>query len=180
MTGARWRTIVPLVIAAAYAGSASSVIWYAPQWLSYYNLLIGGLRGADASGMEATYYWDALDGDVLDWLHAHTAPGDKIDFAAAPEENLAILRRWGILKRDWRANQAGEYRWRVVQRRPTFWTPRDRELVERGSFAFRKTIRPPGWGIGAWRLDVPLIEIFPTGGLSGDAKSISSGGQSNR
>ena len=25
-----------------FGGSASSLVWYAPQWLSYYNLAIGG------------------------------------------------------------------------------------------------------------------------------------------
>lgn len=158
--------IVSLAIALSYAGSTASVIWYAPQWLSYYSLLICGLRGADAAGMEATYYWDAFDREVLAWLHEHTAPGDKIEFSAPSEENLALMRQWGILKRDWRADQPGKYRWRVIQRRPTFWTAHDRALVECGSPAFRKTIRPTNFGIGAWRLDVPLIEVFSAEGSS--------------
>lgn len=144
----------------ALAGSASSLFWYAPQWLSYYNLLIGGLRGADAAGMEATYYWDALDCDVLDWLHAHTEAHDKIDFAAPSFENLSLMRQAGILRRGWRPDEPGAYRWRVIQRRPTFWTSRDRWLVEHETPVFSKTIRPPDCGIGPWRLDVPLIVVY--------------------
>jgi 4-amino-4-deoxy-L-arabinose transferase-like glycosyltransferase len=155
----RWHTVL-FVLALSYAGSLSSLVWYAPQWLSYYNLLIGGLRGADAAGMEATYYWDALDNEVLEWLHRNTAPGDKIDFAAGSTTNLELMRRWGLLKRGWRPNDPGEYRWRVVQRRPTFWSAADHWLIEHDEPAFAKTIRPPNWGVGPWRLDVPLIEVF--------------------
>ena len=57
------RASRPLLVYAGlgliYLGSASSLYWYAPQWLSYYNLLIGGLPGATAAGMEPTYYWDS-------------------------------------------------------------------------------------------------------------------------
>ncbi|HVA48936.1 MAG TPA: hypothetical protein VNH11_21395 [Pirellulales bacterium] len=160
--GPTWlsRRTVLAGIGLVYLGSASSLIWYAPQWLSYYNLLIGGLRGADAAGMEATYYWDALDGEVLAWLHAHTAADEKIEFSVPSHDNLALMRQWGTLRRGWRRGEPGEYRWRVIQRRPTFWSSRDRWLVEHETPAFSKTIRPPTWGIGPWRLDVPLIMVF--------------------
>ena len=57
--------------------SAVNLRWYAPQWLSYYSLAIGGLPGATALGMEPTYYWDGLDQTAgrgvpqLDGLLAH-------------------------------------------------------------------------------------------------------------
>ncbi|HVA40515.1 MAG TPA: hypothetical protein VNF49_07605, partial [Candidatus Binataceae bacterium] len=117
-------------IGLVYLGSASSLVWYAPQWLSYYNLLIGGLRGAEAAGMEATYYWDALDGEVLAWLHAHTAADENIEFSVPSHNNLVLMRQWGTLRRGWRPGEPGRYRWRVIQRRPTFWSSRDRWLVE--------------------------------------------------
>jgi 4-amino-4-deoxy-L-arabinose transferase-like glycosyltransferase len=47
-----WHTIAIGTLILLYAGSATSLCWYAPQWLSYYNLLIGGLPGATALGME--------------------------------------------------------------------------------------------------------------------------------
>lgn len=147
-------------LVAVYVGSATSLVWYAPQWLSYYNLASGGLRGADALGMEATYYWDALDGEVLDWLHAHTSAEEKIEFAAASPLNLELLERWGVLRRGWRSVDPGAYRWRVIQRRPTFWTAADRRLIENAAPAYTKTIRPPSMGCGPWRLDVPLIYVF--------------------
>ncbi|MFH1918883.1 MAG: hypothetical protein ABIP48_03205, partial [Planctomycetota bacterium] len=148
----------PLVVA-IYLGSASSLFWYAPQWLSYYNVAIGGLPGATAMGMEPTYYWDGLDRSVLDWLDRHTSPGEKVRFAAAPTENLAIMQRWGTLPVEFRADAPGTYRWYVVQHRPSGMWPADHWLVANCRPAFRKTIRAGGWG--PWRLDVPLVEVYP-------------------
>lgn len=44
---------------------AYGVIFLAPCWLSYYNVLVGGLRGADRLGMERTYWSDSLTRDFL-------------------------------------------------------------------------------------------------------------------
>ncbi|MDF1746126.1 MAG: hypothetical protein P1V19_20675, partial [Gimesia sp.] len=42
-----------------------ATIAYAPCWLSYYSLLTGGLKGADAAGMEATYWGDTITAEML-------------------------------------------------------------------------------------------------------------------
>jgi hypothetical protein len=144
-----------------YAASAASLSWYSPQWLSYYNLLIGGLRGATALGMEPTYYWDGLDRTVLAWLEAHSGPEEKVDFATGAWENLELMRAWGTLPRDYRPEGPGEYRWYVVQCRPSAWQPADRWLVEHARPAFVKTIR--AGGLGPWRLDVPLVLVYSYG-----------------
>jgi hypothetical protein len=142
-----------------YAGSATSLAWYAPQWLSYYNLLIGGLPGATAVGMEPTYYWDALDRPVLDWLHRHTGRDEKIRFGTAPSANLDLMRQWGTLRRDYHDDAPGRFAWYVVQRRPSGWEPCDEWLVKHGRPAFQKVIRHGGHG--PWRLDVPLLDVYP-------------------
>jgi hypothetical protein len=126
--------------------------------LSYYNLAIGGLRGATALGMEPTYYWDGLDDSVLDWLHQNTSEGEKVRFAAGPSENLALMRQWGTLRRDFDANTPGRFRWYVLQRRPSAWQPADRWLIEHGTPSFRNM--PRSGGIGPWRLDVALVEVY--------------------
>ena len=141
-----------------YAGSASSLFWYAPQWLSYYNLAIGGLPGATALGMEPTYYWDGLDRSVWDWLERNTAPGEKVRFAAPSSENLLLMERWGVLAVQFRPDAPGRYRWYVVQNRPSAWGPADRLLIAHFRPAYSKTIRPGGWG--PWRLDVPLVAVY--------------------
>jgi hypothetical protein len=141
-----------------YAGSATSLFWYAPQWLSYYNLLIGGLPGATARGMEPTYYWDGLDRTVLDWLQAHSRSGEKVEFAAGAWENLELMRAWGTLGCEYEPQSPGEFRWYVVQCRASAWQPADRWLIEHARPAFVKTIRPDG--VGPWRLDVPLVKVY--------------------
>jgi hypothetical protein len=152
-------TVRRLFLASVFALSATSLLWYAPQWLSYYNLVLGGLPGATAVGMEPTYYWDALDPSVLDWLERHTPPGEKISFGSAPPENLALLRKWGVLRRDYRQDSPGRFVWYVIQRRPSAWEPCDQWLIEHARPAFQKTIRSGGWG--PWRLDVPLLDVYP-------------------
>ena len=50
-----------------------------------------------AAGMEPTYYWDALDGEVLGWLESHTGGGEKVWFGSGSPENLALMRREGLV-----------------------------------------------------------------------------------
>jgi hypothetical protein len=149
------QSLIPLLLCLA---AATSLVWYAPHWLSYYNLAIGGLRGATALGMEPTYYWDGLDDSVLDWLRQNTPEGEKVRFAAGPSENLALMRQWGTLRRDFDANTPGRFRWYVLQRRPSAWQPADRWLIEHGTPSFRNM--PRSGGIGPWRLDVALVEVY--------------------
>ncbi|MBX3411660.1 MAG: glycosyltransferase family 39 protein [Pirellulales bacterium] len=150
------RTLLALPLAAA----AGSTAWYWPQELSYYNLAIGGLRGATALGMEPTYYWDSLDRHVFAWLDANTAPDEKILFGAAPPENLALLREWGTLRRGYRAADPGRYRWYVIQLRPSGWRDFDRWLLAHEQPAYQHTIRPSDRELGPWSLDVPLLNIY--------------------
>lgn len=150
--------VAAAAIALLYACSAGSLVWNAPQWLSYYNVLIGGLSGATAAGMEPTYYWDALDRSVLDWLARNTAEHEKVLFSPCSFETLALLRAWGTLSVEFLPDAPGRWRWYVLQHRPGMWTAADRWLVAHCRPAWRKVLRPGGWG--PWRLDVPLIEIY--------------------
>jgi hypothetical protein len=116
------------------------------------------LRGATALGMEPTYYWDGLDQSVLDWLLENTQENEKIYFAAGSEKNLELMRRWQVLPRETNVAAPGEFRWYVLQRRPSALKEVDLWLIEHCQPAFEKTIHPGG--VGPWRLDVPLIQVF--------------------
>lgn len=158
--GSRWRPARRAVAVACLAGSASSVWWYFPQDLSYYNLLAGGLRGAVGRGMEPTYFWDGLDREVLAWLETNTRADEKIGFGDGSPDNLRLLRRWGTLGRGVFADEPGRYRWYVVQSRPSTLLPEERWLLRNERPAYRKTIRPPSSGLGPWRLDVPILQVY--------------------
>lgn len=158
----RRRGGLSLAVAAVgslYLAAATSLVWYSPHWLSYYNLAIGGLPGATAVGMEPTYYWDGLDQGMLKWLQKNTPSKDKVRFASGPRENLGLLRGWGRFKRRYRLKHHGSFRWYVLQYRPGLWSPADRWLFEHETPVRTKTIRRGGYG--PWRLDVPLVMVYP-------------------
>jgi 4-amino-4-deoxy-L-arabinose transferase-like glycosyltransferase len=67
---ARWAVCLAL------ATQGFGVFIYAPYWLSYYNLLAGGLPGAARAGFEVTYWGDTVTPRVLDPL-AQAIPGQK-------------------------------------------------------------------------------------------------------
>jgi 4-amino-4-deoxy-L-arabinose transferase-like glycosyltransferase len=128
------------------AGTFDAVSYF-PHGLSYYNRLIGGLRGAVYLGMEPTYYWDSLDRDTLAWLSAHTARDETIRFAAYPPRNLALLKRWGLVDR--LPAEPGQFRWYVLQRRPSAHQPADLWLIENAKPAYERTF-----------LGVPLLDVY--------------------
>ncbi len=158
-------------LVALLLGSASSTVWYSPQWLSYYNVFIGGLPGAAACGMEPTYYWDALDHEVLEWLHANTLPGQAVAIGSSSVENLELMAERGTWPWGIHYSPSGECRWYVVQRRPSFYSAVDRRLFADEHPAYSKTIRPADWGFGPWRLDVPLLKIYPAAQYDRAAKA---------
>ncbi len=145
-------------VASAGVLMAANLGWYAPQWLSHYNLLIGGLPGANAAGMEPTYYWDGLDGTVLDWLDTHTREEEMVRFGASSPTNIGLLRRWGRLKPNTDPDAPGRHRWYVIQNRPSGLSRADQELLRTQRPAFVKRIRHGGWG--PWRLEVPVVWVF--------------------
>jgi hypothetical protein len=139
-----WAKVAMAIVLTAAAFDSIS---YYPHNLSYYSRLIGGLRGAVALGMEPTYYWDALDREALQWLADHTAENEKAAFGAAPPKNLELLKRWGLLAR--LPSDPGNFRWYVIQRRPSAWQPWDRWLIDHETPAFQRTFS-----------GVPLLDIY--------------------
>lgn len=56
------------------------LITYAPFWLSYYNGLVGGIRGATYLGFETTYWGDSITEPLLERA-ARLAPGGTVALA---------------------------------------------------------------------------------------------------
>ena len=137
------KVAVALALAAALFDSAS----YFGHNLSYYSRLVGGLRGAVALGLEPTYYWDALDRKTLDWLAENTGDHEKVAFAAAPPQNLKLLKAWGLLART--PDDPGTFRWYVVQRRPSANSPVDHWLFDHATPAYQHSFS-----------GVPLLDVY--------------------
>jgi 4-amino-4-deoxy-L-arabinose transferase-like glycosyltransferase len=139
-----WAKVAMVITLAAATFDA---VAYFPHNLSYYNRLVGGLRGATALGMEPTYYWDSLDRDALAWLRENTAEEDWIRFAASPPRNLQLLVRWGLLPP--RHGNTRAPKWYVLQRRPSAWQPRDVWLIDHEQPAYQHSFA-----------GVPLLDIY--------------------
>ncbi len=136
-----------VAMALAIAAAAFDTIGYYPYNLSYYSRIVGGLRGATALGLEPTYYWDALDRTTLQWLNEHTQGDEKVAFGAGPKRNLELMKLWGQLRHV--PSDPGEFRWYVIQRRASAWSPADRWLVEHELPAFQRTLS-----------GVPLLDVY--------------------
>lgn len=89
-------TVVALVLALPLR----SVLSYHPHQLSYYNVLIGGLRGAADAGMEPTY-WGETYLDAALWLNEHAAAGEVAWIEPmGVEATMRMYCRLGILRAD--------------------------------------------------------------------------------
>lgn len=65
--------------------TAVQLVLYHPHELSYYNEVVGGLRGAHERGFEVTYWWDPLNETALTEVNRITA-GAKVYFPVLPTD----------------------------------------------------------------------------------------------
>lgn len=154
------------------ASSAFNLYWYAPNWLSYYNLAIGGLKGATAAGMETTFYWDGMTHEVFDWLNQHTdyegsvsGVPEYITFVNGSDDLTFSYRSWGLIG-PCRVSleeyvPEGQARWSVFQMRQGMSLAQDYPGFHGMQPAYQRFIRKGGFG--PWDLGkTPLIEIYDT------------------
>jgi hypothetical protein len=159
-------------IVAIMAGQSLGLILYHPCYLSHYNLLVGGLPGAEKLGFEVTYWGDSVTEDLFREL-APRARGQRILFgpdlapyqgsyvgllspSLAPllEKGEASLVGWS---REVRSN-AGECRYAVVYHRKANLADLPETLVEGQVLAERSVL-------GVWVARVvesPLFKGVPS------------------
>jgi hypothetical protein len=93
------------------------LIAYAPCHLSYYNILIGGLRGADNLGMEPTYWGDSFTRDFLQEVVNTVPEGAQVTVTPVLHnhqlrdmiEQSPILRRHKVKLRLFNPNAKARY-----------------------------------------------------------------------
>ena len=96
----RSRAVRALVLACV-ASAGWETLRIHPYELEYYNVLIGGPRGAKAAGMETTYYWDVVNDEVLRWMNENLESGATVLISPPPDvRTFARLQRYGKLRRD--------------------------------------------------------------------------------
>lgn len=70
------RPLSRTLLGLALLGQGYGLIALHPFQLSYYNVLVGGLKGAERLGLELTYWGDAVDGPLLKSLARVARPGE--------------------------------------------------------------------------------------------------------
>jgi len=137
--GRRARALLIGLVAAQGYG----VVALHPFGLSYYNLLVGGLPGAERLGLELTYWGDAVDGPLLDRLATEAAPGQSAAMAPtlAPGQGIYSttrkLARVPLVIRDQAETSKAD--WLVLSRRSAYWTPEVRDRLARDPVILRRS-----------------------------------------
>ncbi len=121
---------------------------YHPYELSYYNRLVGGIRGAYQRGLEVTYFMEALNPNFLKHLDDHL-PRNAVVNAFLSNFMLTYYQRDGRLRKDIRISENTDAQYTILlNRRSTFGE---------GALILLKFVRP----YDAFRLDgVPLVLIY--------------------
>ena len=93
-TGLAWaaskltaRVAVPVAVV-FFASQSVGIVRMHPCELSYYNLLAGGLPGAQRLGMEPTYWGDSVTWAAFDQLNALVLPGRQVAVAFFPRSEF--------------------------------------------------------------------------------------------
>jgi 4-amino-4-deoxy-L-arabinose transferase-like glycosyltransferase len=124
-----------LVLASLILCQGFGVVMIHPFGLSYYNLMVGGLPGAEKLGLELTYWGDAVNGPLLDDLARLARPGETAALAPtlAPDQGKIITTRrlvnLPLVIAD--QNLASRADWLIVSRRSSYWTPEVRARIAR-------------------------------------------------
>lgn len=71
-----------------------------PYSLSYYNLLLGGINGAKQKGMESTYWCEAVNQDVLQYLNQLVPENGKVRFLSFSDEVTQWYQEHNLLRKD--------------------------------------------------------------------------------
>ncbi|MCE5228460.1 glycosyltransferase family 39 protein [bacterium] len=108
-------------------------IWrYYPFMLSYYNPLVGGLKGASRN-YESIYWGEALNQDTVNFLNS-LPPGTKIKPLAMHEKCFKDLQGWGVLDADLRFDADPPYDYHILQFRRGLFARPERALADTGAF----------------------------------------------
>lgn len=146
-----------LALGGILLGQAWGLVATHPFGLSYYNLLVGGLPGAERLGLELTYWGDAVDRVLLDELARRAEMGSSAALAptlypgqGAYTTTGPLVRREVVLGDE---SEVSGAEWVVVSRREAYWSPELRRLLEAADPADRVMVRSRQgvWLSALWR-----------------------------
>lgn len=128
----RIRAGLTLILLAQGYGTVA----FHPFGLSYYNAMVGGLPGAERLGLELTYWGDAVDHVLLEYLARQAPPNANAALVPTlyPGQGVlsttrAMIRRPIVLQDEDAAPRAD---WLVISRRTAYWRPEWRARLALG------------------------------------------------
>lgn len=143
----RWLTIATL-IALLSLSPALDVFLSHPFQLSYYNSLVGGVRGAYERGFETTYFLEAINREFLHKMNERLPKQAKIHGSFA-NSILAYYQSEGLLRKDLHIVENGLFEYYALLNR--------RSALRSKETALFNSKEPLFWtGIGR----VPLVGVF--------------------
>jgi hypothetical protein len=99
-----------------------------PYYLSYYNELVGGVRGGAERGMEVTYWYDAITPAFLDRLN-ETLPPDAVLATFPSQDYFLALQGLGALRGDIRISDTLPSPYYLIYGRRGMFTPIEWEIL---------------------------------------------------
>jgi dolichyl-phosphate-mannose-protein mannosyltransferase len=120
-----------------------------PFELSYYNHLIGGIRGAYTRGLETTYFMEALTPHFLRSLNEKLPPASVIN-ASFANSIFAYYQKEGRLRQDIKITDARPFNYYILLNRRSILSPREQLLVN-------GPVRPY---LSVSIAGVPLVSVF--------------------
>ena len=107
---------------------ALDLLIYHPYQLSYYNRLVGGIRGAYQRGLEVTYFMEALTPEFLRFLNKELPPNAVIN-ASVSNFMLKFYQKENRLRRDIRITDSGDFDYYILLTRQSVLSQADRLLI---------------------------------------------------
>lgn len=120
-----------------------------PFQLSFYNRLVGGIRGAYERGLEMTYFMDAFTPDFIRSLNEKLPPNSALN-ASFANFMFSYFQEQGHLRRDIKITDGRLFNYYVLLNRRSVLSPQERYLVN-GPFATFLSVKIAG---------VPLVTVF--------------------
>jgi 4-amino-4-deoxy-L-arabinose transferase-like glycosyltransferase len=137
--------LVAVVFALTVIPPAFDVLAYHPYELSYYNRLVGGIRGAYQRGLEVTYLMEAYTPDFLRFLNRELQPNAVIN-ASFSNFMFKYLQKENRLRADIRITEGSDFDYFIQLNRASILSREDRAALA----------APPFFPV--WTLDgVPLV-----------------------
>jgi hypothetical protein len=148
----RGRTVLVLLLLAIAINGGWALLSVRPYYLTYFNSLIGGRKGAYARGMEIAYWCEGLNREGLDKINEVVPDGASLAPMLFNIKVLEYYQHFGLLKPGIRLVIQGPADYRLLQYRRGLFGPREQDLAEK--YKPLLVFGPP---------DAPLVGLYKTG-----------------